>query len=167
MNNEILEVIKKNIPQQTADVLREYIEQSKKDKKALADTLDDVKKLQKANYKLEEEKKVLHGELDSFLKRESCLRAKEAELKDREARLYKDELEKQIYQLQCENTAKQQIIERDMDIMNTVFRNPKFVEKTSTTSCVPLVVKDQWNNNVEKVERHYQTNEVTIEKTIE
>jgi hypothetical protein len=167
MDNEILEIIKKNIPQQTADVLKEYLEQAKKDKEALARALRDIVTYQQTHTKMEVEIKSLKGELDSFLRKETSLKEREEFLNSREATLYKCELEKQVFELQCQRSAQQQIIERDLHIMNTVFRNPKFIDTTKTTESIPVVVKDRYDNGHERVEQHYQSKEVTVEKTIE
>lgn len=140
IDEKILNIIKESIPEQTAGVLKDYLAKADKNQKDLevknqkiAVFEDIVKERDETISKLKNDLKDAHSCIDGWL-------AKDQALTQREAMLFKNELEQKIFRLECQLDAKNIVVNRDLEIMQTVFRNPRFVQSKTTTQDVPVVI---------------------------
>ena len=170
MNNEIMEIIRKNIPSQTADALKEFVSEAERNKSEISSLNKKVVSLEAKISSQEALITELKRDLIASNGMNETWMAKESELAFREKELFQHELEKKIYMLECERNAQSAIIERDMEIMNTVFRNPKFVRSVRTEDETPVFIpttKDKYDcdRDAGRVEKSYtsKTTETTDE----
>lgn len=131
LEKEIQESIKKNLPQQVGDVLKQRLEQADKDKEAL-----------KAALNLNETQSKRIEKLQSDIDKHNSISDRENQLKEREVILSKGELELKLatvtYQLETEKEKTQFTKEVALGLVrNTVFRKTVFDNENQAPYNIP------------------------------
>jgi predicted RNase H-like nuclease (RuvC/YqgF family) len=137
MQNELLEVIKKNLPEQTASEMKEFVRQAEENKKALLRMQEQLDLRQKENKALEDTNTRLSNENFELRKKLVDIETKERHLNSREILLDKRELRQEIQELKA--LAANRRADDLKELASIVFRNKTLV--TMETRDIPIKTK--------------------------
>jgi predicted RNase H-like nuclease (RuvC/YqgF family) len=135
MQNEMIALILKDLPNQTAGVLKNYLAEADTNAKAVAALTDKLANLERSYKTKEDERYALANQLSSAqakIASQDALTARELALEKRERNLELELVKGTNSSLQRENAA-------IMDLARTVFKNPTRV--TQETKSIPVALQ--------------------------
>lgn len=121
LENQILKVIEAQLPEQTAGLLRTYLNETKGIQEALKQERLNYEQLKKKTDLLESRLNIANSELEAFKNREKSL-------EEREAASKKAEIVREVAMLKVELEAQKTINNQIYQLVDRVFRNPTFVK---------------------------------------
>ena len=128
MQDQLLQVIEKNLPSEVGKTLQKKLEQAGQDEESLRQAIIRIESLVQSNKKLEEENKSLKDERDNILTVESLNIKTEKELQKKQI-----ELDKSMAELKSQEAEKR--ADQLKEVLGIVFKSPVYRRQYNESNC--------------------------------
>jgi predicted nuclease with TOPRIM domain len=170
MEHKLLEVVRANLPEQTAGEMRKYIEEAEQVKKDLERSESEYKHSQEVIRKFKEEIAKKNDLIDDLTKIKNEYSRRKKEIKEKEIEVEKREIRQEILKIKAEEAQKRSYDVKEL--ASIVFRNKTLVTKSVETPVVRQTYNQEYDGNgnyvtratSDYIDRDTQTTEIRTEQ---
>ena len=146
IQQELIEIVKKNLPEAQAQAMKEFVDDYEKVKSKLVATELELEESNKTRDNYLENLNKMGDKVNELLKTEDQLRLREQAVSARENAVKEVEYKQELAATQKELSAYRQADAKISDFFNLVFKNTTYRKTYSENNCLAQSWSDQYGN---------------------